>query len=355
MKNFSSFSRFLNMFRKHVLPGTCIALLVFAGIIFCLELTDRVIFRPKSIFARSIEDFEKQKGEVQILFCGASDVKYGIVPDEFPNKTFNFAGTGENYMEIYYKLKHYIQDMPELKLVVLSVGLASFSAERTSELNWEYFTYGYINYRDFMELYKMQGSKVIGQRLLSFCPILDRLQMKLLLGNLKRLFTHQRIDKTEMISGYVKYEGSEVDEATAIKRVKREFEGNDIFDENTLLYFKKILELCRDHGVTVVTLTLPVTDQYLKHSAKYVNKEMIYQKIFMDPSYSRMIYRHLDFLDEKYGREHDLFLNQDHFNYKGALKFSRMIAAECSAVLREIQAGADTENVYDRTGDETLN
>src|SRR4030066_1306040 len=115
MKNFKHLFMPSYIVRHSGFRAVYIAFIIIFIFIFSLELTDRILFRPKSIFARSVRDFEKQKSQIQILFLGQSDVQFDIIPDEFNYRAFNFSGSGETFLETYYKLKHYIRDMHEVK------------------------------------------------------------------------------------------------------------------------------------------------------------------------------------------------------------------------------------------------
>ena len=321
--------------RQTWFKAVCVAFLVVFIVVFSLELADRVLFRPESIFVRGVRDFEKQKSEIKILFSGQSDIQYDIIPDEFGYRAYNFAGGGESFLETYYKLKYYINNMPKLKIVVLPLALPSFSSFRANAIQWEYFAYGYIKYNDIIELYKLKGLMVIRDKLLSFCPIIDRMTMINFLHNVKNLVKRQPIDKAEMYNGYLKNVGSYVSEEGAIIRLQRQFDGHNILDDDFLLYFEKILKLCKDNNVKVFILSLPVSGYYLEHSKKYINKDLLYRKVIDNPIYSKYIYKYLDLLDI-YAKDDDLFLNQDHLNDKGALKISRLIAAEWSKPIQEI-------------------
>ena len=315
--------------------AACIAFLIIFIFIFSLELTDRILFRPKSIFARSVRDFEKQKDKIQILFLGQSDVQFDIIPGEFNYRAFNFSGSGETFLETYYKLKHYICDMPELKIVVLAVTFPSFSSYRADEIQWEYFAYKYITYSEILELYKLKGPMVIREKLLSFCPIVRRIEMIDFLRNMKKLLTNQPIDKKEMYDGYVKNVGSNVTKEGATERVERQFKGQILLDDNFLLYFAKILKLCRDNNIKVFLVTLPVSNYYLEQSKKYINKDLLYKKVLNNPTFSKYIHNYLDLL-EIFEKDNDLFLNQDHLNDEGARKVSRLISTEWSKIFKEV-------------------
>jgi len=81
MTNFKDVFALTYIVRQTWFKAVCVAFLIVFIVVFSLELTDRVLFRPKGIFARSVRDFEKQKREIQVLFLGQSDIQYDIIPD----------------------------------------------------------------------------------------------------------------------------------------------------------------------------------------------------------------------------------------------------------------------------------
>ncbi len=315
--------------RQDWFKALCLAFLVILIIVLCLEVTDRIFFRPKSIFARTVSDFESRKNKIEVLFLGQSDMQFAIIPDRLNYSAYNFAAASENFIETYYKFEHYIKDMPELKIVVLPLNFQSFSSYRADILQWEYFKYGYISNSDLRDLYKLKGAVVLREKLISFCPIVRGIEMIDFMRNMKKLFTNQDIEKTEMYKGYLKYTGSDVTKDSAVKRASRHFTGQEIFNNDYLLYFEKFLKLCADNNIKVFILTLPVTDYYLEQSRQYVDKKLFYDKALNNPQYSKYIYKHLDLL-EIYAGNHDLFLNSDHLNYNGAMKVTDTVAAELS-------------------------
>ena len=332
---------------KIVIKGILIALCIFIGILLIARWIDRIYFRPESIFARTVKGFEEQKDEIQILFMGQSDVKYAIIPRVMPYKSYNFAEVAENYIGTYLKLKHHIGEMPHLKILVLGVSLPNFSSAR---LNWverrhlsNYFSFGYVTHEDFKELYRMKGSIVLRQKISNFSPLLDRGQFKTFRKNLKKLIRNQPIQKTVMEDGYISFPeyhtvpGDELMEEVAARRVDHHFQAQDKndFDKDLLSYFEKILILCHQRGIKVVTLMVPTTDYYLKHAGKYMTQSVLCEKVLMNPRFSPYIYKHLDYLD-LYARDQALFIDADHLNYKGATIFSERIASELSKIMEQI-------------------
>jgi hypothetical protein len=80
---------------------------------------------------------------------------------------------------------------------------------------------------------------------------------------------------------------------------------------------------------------IPMTDYYLKHAEKYITKVALYEKVLTNPRFSPYIYKHLDYLD-LYAKDHALFFDVDHLNYKGATVFSEKIALELSKIMKQI-------------------
>jgi len=335
MRNFREGRMTFNL--KIIAKGILIAFCIFIAILLSVELADRTLFRPKSIFGRTVKDFERQKGEIQVLLLGQSDMKRGVIPEIMPFKTYNFAELGESFIETYFKFKYYIDELPSLKVVVLPLPLVSFSSFRTNRIGTNYYSYGYISYRDLWELYQIKGFLVIRQKLVSLSPMLDPGQLRTFRKNVKRLIKKQPIQKAVIQKGYhlLTIKGR-VNEKMAISSFKRHFQGHNIFDKDLLHYFERILILCHERGIKVVTLTIPVTDYYLKHAERYITKAALYEKVFMNPKFSPYIYKHLDYLD-LYAKDHTLFVDGDHLNHEGATAFSERIASELSKVMEQIQ------------------
>jgi hypothetical protein len=266
-------------------------------------------------------------------------MKYAIIPKAMPYPSYNFAESGENFVATYFKLKYYIDKTPHLKIVVLPLNLTCFS---TTRLEWvrgkqfpQYFTYGYIPYEDYGELYKLMGFKVVLKKMQSLFPLLDSRQMKMFWQNVGKLARNKPIEKSEIEDGYFKVVGGKVSEEYAVEAVQHRFRKKHKFDEGSLTYFEKILVLCHSRGVKVVTLLLPVTDYYIKHGEKYVTRASLYERVVANPRFSPYIYRHLDYID-LYAKDYAFFWNGDHLNFEGATIFSKRVASELSKIFEEM-------------------
>jgi hypothetical protein len=325
---------------KIIIKGILIALCIYFGALLAVGFVDRILFEPKSVFARTVKGFEAQKDQIQILFLGQSDMKDAIIPKAMPYPSYNFADRGENFVGTYFKLKHYIDKTPHLKMVVLPLNLNSFA---TAQLEWvrgkqfpKYFSYGYINYEDFMELYQLMGFKVVLKKMQSLLPFPDSKQMKTFWQNLGNLVRSKPVERSEIHDGYIKDSGDKVEEESARVAIPHRFRKKYKFDEGLLTYFEKILVLCHSRGIKVVTLSIPVTDYYITHAEKYVTRAALYERVVANPRFSPYIYRHIDNMD-LYAKNHTLFKDVIHLNHKGAIIFSEQIASELSGVMEQIQ------------------
>jgi len=325
---------------KIIIKGILIALCIYFGALLAVGFVDRILFQPKSIFARTVRGFEAQKDQIQILFLGQSDMKDAIIPKLMPYKSYNFSEPGENFVATYLKLKYYIDKTPGLKIVVLPLNLNSFA---TAQLEWvrgkhfpKYFTYGYITYEDFRELYKLMGFKVVLKKMQSLLPFPDSKQLKTFWQNVGNLVRSKPIERSEIDDGFWKDSGGKVEEESARQAIPHRFRKKYKFDEGLLTYLEKILILCHRRGIKVVTLSIPVTDYYIKHAEKYVTRAALYERVVANPRFSPYIYRHLDYLD-CYAKDHALFWNGDHLNFEGATIFSKRVASELSKIFEEMR------------------
>jgi hypothetical protein len=167
--------------------------------------------------------------------------------------------------------------------------------------------------------------------------MMDKRQVRIFWKNIRKFVLNKPIQKATIEDGYFHSTSlSGVKEGHAIDKVRGFFREENDFEKNLLSYFEKILILCHDRKVKVVTLMLPVTDYYLKHAEKYVPRASLYEKVILNPKLSPYIFKHLDCL-ELYAKDHSLFVDVDHLNHKGATLFSQRMISEFSEVMEQIQ------------------
>ncbi len=112
-------------------------------------------------------------------------------------------------------------------------------------------------------------------------------------------------------------------------------------DTDLVLYFYKTLVLCHEHHVAVVTVSTPLTGEYIRNAEKKLYHMNDIKRFFLDnPKYSALIYRHLDYTAWNTD-EIGLYKDGHHLNKKGRELFTPVIVRDIEAIFKEISAGAD--------------
>jgi hypothetical protein len=91
-----------------------------------------------------------------------------------------------------------------------------------------------------------------------------------------------------------------------------------------VLFFRRILDLCRDAGIQVVLVRLPLTRAYYDHVAAIFDIEEYYGNIErIRREYSNT--RQLNYQKIYFGMEEWLFYDSEHLNSDGARSISDLL------------------------------
>ncbi|UCG35467.1 MAG: hypothetical protein JSW18_02900 [Candidatus Omnitrophota bacterium] len=96
--------------------------------------------------------FEKQKKDIQIFLFGACEFREGIDQKQFKHKAFNFSVPSAGYIEQYYFLKHYIDEMSSLKVLVLQLGDNSFCQRTSRGMTFPVLFNRFIDYKELLSI-----------------------------------------------------------------------------------------------------------------------------------------------------------------------------------------------------------
>ncbi|MFC1754723.1 hypothetical protein ACFL96_15220 [Thermoproteota archaeon] len=245
-----------------------------------------------------------------------------VEPRLFEDNTFVLSFPGANYIQSYYILKYYLPYLPKLRVVVLPLDLHSFSSFRTNRITNPIF---WDNFIDFSELFRIKGFLILKGRI--YLSIFDELAGR-------RFFVNNLIDcilrknpqiKSISNGGSWGYNEISVERATS-QRVQYHLHNRKTFDNDLLLYFKEILELCNENNISVVTLQVPVSNLYTEYANRYINKKEITNNILDNPDYNQLILKNFDYF-EIYSDKPSLFEPEgDHLNKVGKYSFSKLIS-----------------------------
>ncbi len=298
------------------------------------KLAGGLLIRPEE--TRTYEEFLRHAADLELLIAGQSDIKNALIPSAFGVEAYNFADTGESFIETYYKLRHHLDDMPRLRVVILPLSIYSFSSFRTDRIRPLAFRRRYIRWSDIRELYRMKGWVVVRQKLLSYAQMVGKREVYWFLRRLKRTVTRSAPppppDRVTLDRGHRRLYKNDVRPHRAKGLVRFMLEGSNLYDPHLLDYFERTLRLCADRGLRVVTVACPLTDLYLEAAAEFVTPEQFRDRILSDDRFTRYIDRHLDHA-ELFPERHEYFADQNHLNHRGAEVFSRLVAEEIADLL----------------------
>lgn len=260
--------------------------------------------------------FDQCRGQVTTLAIGDSHMATGFDPRVWSG-AFNFALHGETYVYNYFKLKRILDRNPGIRTVLLPLDLHSFSDWRADRELRDFYWVRYVNYLELgwrsRKPFESLGKYVRGR----FFPYLGEM------GAVRATPREERVKHpaapAEIVQGFVVKTGTydENREKLAVRRVRLHFFGHRVYDRLAVHYFRRILELCADHGLTLVLIKFPVSEPYYRLAAGRTAPAQIYRRV------AEMIrpYRNIRVFDYQmafFGRDRELFDDPDHLNEAGA-------------------------------------
>jgi hypothetical protein len=88
--------------------------------------------------------FEQRKKSIEILVLGSSHAFYGVMPNVLGKPAFNLAGPSQTFFYDRALLEKYLDQMPSLQTVILSVSYFSFERELDEGIErWRSYYYRY--------------------------------------------------------------------------------------------------------------------------------------------------------------------------------------------------------------------
>lgn len=305
--------------------AVCFAILFVTLFTLC-ETANRHLIELKSKNFSILRDFEKNKEDVRTLFLGDSQILSALDAELFNGGAFNLSFYGANYIQSYYILKRYIDLMPKIKILILQVSLHSFSSFRSDRISEPLFWNRFI---DYAELSEVKGSSVHTQKI-HFTLLDSAYGRRFFLTNLRDFAAEKFLNsRTSGRAGFTDNLDT-VRRRDLQDRVKFHFKNQDIFDRDLTVYFEKILNLCKERGVTVVTVQLPLSKKYAALANSYVTFGQIEKMELKDPLDKGLIYKNLDYFSAFYDRDDYFEKDGDHLNGKGREKFSELLRGDIS-------------------------
>ncbi len=268
-------------------------------------------------------NFEKNIRSIQVLNLGTSHADYGIDPDYFSLKGFNFANVGQ---PLYYDnkiLQKYIDKMDSLKLVILPISNFAFGYDMSE--NQEYWRmYFYKRYYDIDN----EGGRGFNLRTISYFALYGQKEsLKCLLKGFKVNFAEGYktngclVEKNDTTS----YNLKAISEAKGKERAV--FVDAGIKTRNyskNIEYLKSMIEMLRKRNIKVVIITTPVYKTYYDNINRKNYQDMQDNIRSITQEYGIKYYNYIN--DSRFSIMD--FRDNDHLNPSGAAKFSKILNDE---------------------------
>jgi len=257
---------------------------------------------------------------LKYLMIGSS---HNTVNPQIIGQSFNYATPNENYIKNYYKLKWLLENKnfrPEFILMNHELPLFSpFASER-----FKYNSY-WIKHVDYFELARERNDNDYVYKWLegNFFSYVGKYREILM-----SLYFKEDLNKVE--NGYrspidIKNFADQKNRmGFSRQRAKLYLADFKHLDKDMIVYFRRIMSMCKENGIKVVLLNMPVSKEYYIASYEVADIEQLdkeadsilddYKDIIIILDYEKVFFDHPEY-----------FYNPDHLNPKGADSVSRLI------------------------------
>jgi hypothetical protein len=138
---------------------------------------------------------------------------------------------------------------------------------------------------------------------------------------------HRRIQLVNYdMEGYNPYQHIKLPNlnAHAKKRAVYDYVNHTIIDDNLVLYYKKVISLCKERDIDLILMKYPLHRNYLIQSRKFIpdveeHYDKVYEKIGIGEDQKIFDYQTI------FPKEDHLFFNSDHMNIDGSILLSRKV------------------------------
>jgi len=241
--------------------------------------------------------------DINRLIVGDSHAKLGI-NDSIISSSINIAQFSESYLYTYYLLDEILKTNKNIDTLLLSCSYHNFAKY------YDYSTYHpdvigryfYVMPDDIKFILINKSQNMISTLKFSTLYFIENLfsNQKSFIGK----FEDFPVDK-------------EISEIYINKRISKQYgniDSNNLYSDLNIIYFKKIIDLCKKSNVELILIRSPLHKDYFKKIPKYIIDK--YQKVTKN--------RKIIFLDDEITYT-DIMPDGDHLSDQGAIKFSKYI------------------------------
>jgi len=363
--------------KKRILKGFLFIVILLALNTMFTYLFDKHVIAMHRITKKTFQafrDLKENNGKIDVLVLGDSHPDVGINPTYFNCNVVKWCFSSEKYPYNYFKLKYYLSTYPPPQFLVLPLALHSFNSipvtkfDSTDDFFWveymDYFAFGKdasFPFHYLIKYLKERYAPYIIEHILLYHWLARGYPRKMSLFGREALASASSKKSSPQKTAPPKKSAKkpilkkQIPEKPAVKAMKRprppynppnlspaekkEIEailasesqtytklqyghGRNHFAPLAVKYFKKILQLCREHHIKVILVKFPVAHSYRNDAGKYFKIRHFFKRIeaIIKPFNQKMpgsVYI-LDYLSLFFA--HPEFLaNAFHVNHNGAI------------------------------------
>lgn len=285
-----------------------------------------------AVFRQSVANFEKQAGTIEILVTGDSRAERNINTGMFPVKGYNFSYGGEHIIASYYKTRHYLPEMKNLKLAVQTI---SYNNLMHFE-NARFFEYGkYIGASDMFRLFpfEMAAYNFLRSRVRmieagpDFCNFLIVKAKEVRTGKTPEKMWRVLDNGMEEVYNCP----PEVTEESAAMNYEKFFpDDRPVMDDLSKKYLRKFVRMLTSRDIKVLIIQTPEHPLFVSRLPRKAKDEFnaSVRKITDEYGAKYIVLSEIPIPDEFY-------CDFNHLNRKGADYFSGMLGKEIKKFLNE--------------------
>ena len=293
-------------------------LLVIIPICFILFLIEYQLRKIPNRYKIKRQYFEQQLDSLHVLILGSSQAWYGVNPDYFAEKGFNLAYDGQSlFYDTQITLK-YLNKMPKLKCVIISVSYFSLWYQIcTQPESWRDYCYSnswniiypdikWYNPKNYFLFMIYTPSEIM--------ELTNKKKFHTLLYNFKSNgWYHIDTNKNNIIAINEK-----IGSAKLFKHKKMMFESNF---NNNIRILDDFINKCTKKNIKIIFITTPCDYTYSKFTDSIINFKNKRNILFLCKKYNC---QYFDYFTDKRFTIND-FSDNDHLNFIGAEKFSKIL------------------------------
>lgn len=318
------------MSKKFVLRSLLfIALLLIVNVV--LDQSFKAFSVHNILNKRMDEQFAEYDDTLKYLSMGNS---HNCVNTYLLEKSFNYGSPSENYIQSYYKLKHILEHSGKKpEYLLLQADISTYGAKIANR--YEYNSH-WIKYIDYPELARIKNdrqvlTKWLEGKFFSYAGNYKDVQLSIVYRiKIKTLEMHNGFRPHRDYRNFAEEPNRQ---QLAWDKAHLFSTPGVYFDPTIKAYFKKILQLCDDHGIKVYLIRYPVSQEFYTEETKIVPPGKLYPEVESIASgyssYKGTLDYHNLFFDHP-----EYFFDPDHLNIKGSDLFTLKLADDLRLLSR---------------------